>query len=82
MRNVFSSRIPVPVSYKSNDAILCQLIRNGIISIDNLDEYRSDVRKITYSKDQDDYSIVLDTKLVDNKMFAQMVNDEKYHIIF
>lgn len=43
-------RTPVPVSYKSNDAILCQLARDGKIRIDNLSDYRKDVRKITYSK--------------------------------
>ena len=45
--------MPVPVSYKSNDAILCQLVREGKISIDNLNDYRKDGRKITYSKEQD-----------------------------
>lgn len=48
----------VPVSYKSNDAILCQLVREGKISIDNLNDYRKDVRKITYSKEQDDHALV------------------------
>lgn len=82
LRHVFSTRTPVPVSYKSNDAILCQLVRNGNISIENLDEYRKDIRKITYSKEQDDHSIALVTELVDNALFAQLVDDEKVHIIF
>lgn len=59
LRDVFAMRTPVPVSYKSNDAILCQLARDGKISIDNLSDYRKDVRKITYSKEQDDYSIMI-----------------------
>lgn len=29
LRDIFASRTPVPVSYKSNDAILCQLVRDG-----------------------------------------------------
>ena len=82
LRDVFATRTPVPVSYKSNDAILCQLVRNGNINIDNLGEYRKDVRKITYSKEQDDHSIVLVTELVDNALFAQLVDDETVHIIF
>ena len=82
LRDVFATRTPVPVSYKSNDAILCQLVRNGNINIDNLGDYRKDVRKITYSKEQDDYSIVLVTELVDNALFAQLVDDETVHIIF
>lgn len=82
LRDVFATRTPVPVSYKSNDAILCQLVRNGNINIDNLGDYRKDVRKITYSKEQDDHSIVLVTELVDNASFAQLVDDETVHIIF
>ena len=45
LRQVFAERAPVPVSYKSNDAILCQLVRNGEISIEALREYRKDMRK-------------------------------------
>ena len=82
LRDVFATRTPVPISYKSNDAILCQLVRNGNINIDNLGDYRKDVRKITYSKEQDDHSIVLVTELVDNALFAQLVDDETVHIIF
>lgn len=82
LRNIFTSRIPVPVSYKSNDAILCQLVRDGKINLENLNDYRKDVRKITYSKEQDDYSIVLVTELVDNELFVQLVADKTVHIIF
>ena len=82
LRDVFATRTPVPVSYKSNDAILCQLVRNGNINIDNLGDYRKDVRRITYSKEQDDHSIALVTELVDNALFAQLVDDETVHIIF
>ena len=76
LRDIFALRTPVPVSYKSNDSILCQLIRNGIIQIERLSDYRKDVRKITYSKEQVDHSIVLVTELVDNDLFAQLVIDK------
>lgn len=82
LRNIFASRTPVPVSYKSNDAILCQLVRNGKINSENLNDYRKDVRRITYSKEQDDHSIALVTELVDNELFARLVVDETVHIIF
>ena len=82
LRHIFATRTPVPVSYKSNDAILCQLVRAGEISIKNLGDYRKDVRKITYSREQDDHSIILVTELVDNKSFAQLVCDKTVHIIF
>lgn len=82
LRDIFASRTPVPVSYKSNDAILCQLVRDGKINLEDLNDYRKDVRKITYSKEQDDQSIVLVTELVDNGLFAQLVADKTVHIIF
>lgn len=82
LRKIFAMRMPVPVSYKSNDAILCQLVREGKISINNLDDYRKDVRKITYSKEQDDHATILVTELVDNKLFAQLVSDKTVRIIF
>ena len=61
---------------------LCQLVRNGEISIEALREYRKDMRKITYSKEQEDYSIVLITEVVDNERFVQLVSDKTVHIIF
>lgn len=82
LRNIFASRTPVPVSYKSNDAILCQLVRDGKIKLEDLNDYRKDVRKITYSKEQYDHSIVLVTELVDNELFIQLVADKTVHIIF
>lgn len=82
LRDIFALRTPVPVSYKSNDAILCQLVRDGKINLENLNDYRKDVRKITYSKEQDDHSIVLVTELVDNELFVQLVADKTVRIIF
>lgn len=82
LRKVFAAKTPVPISYKSNDAILCQLVREGKINIDNIHEYRKDVRKITYSKEQDDHAIILVTELANNELFAKIVSDETVHIIF
>ena len=72
----------MPISYKSNDAILCQLVREGKINIDDINEYRKDVRKITYSKEQDDHAIVLVTELVNNELFAKLASNKTVHIIF
>ena len=82
LRNIFTSRMPVPVSYKSNDAILCQLIREQMLETDCLDDYRKDIRMITYSKEQEDCSVILVTELVDNQLFARLVKDQTVHIIF
>lgn len=82
LRDIFASRTPVPVSYKSNDAILCQLYRENLIELEHLSDFRKDIRKITYSKEQADRSIILVTELVDNNMFAGLVQDKTVHIIF
>lgn len=82
LRKLFTSRTPVPVSYKSNDAILCQLFREGKISIENLEDYRKDIRKITYSKVMKDHSAILVTEVIDNDMFLELVQDISVHIIF
>ena len=82
LKEIFTSRTPVPVSYKSNDAILCQLFRDGKISIENLGDYRKDIRRITYSKVQDDHSVILVTEVVDNDLFLELVQDTSVHIIF
>ena len=82
LREIFTSRTPVPVSYKSNDAILCQLFCEGKIGIENLGDYRKDIRKITYSKVQDDHSVILVTEVVDNDLFLDLVQDTSVHIIF
>lgn len=82
LREIFASRTPVPVSYKSNDAILCQLFREGKIDIENLKDFRKDFRKMTYSKVQDDHSVILVTDVVDNQLFIELVRDKSVHIIF
>ena len=82
LREIITSRTPIPVSYKSNDAILCQLFRDGKISIENLGDYRKDIRKITYSKVQNDHSVILVTEVVDNALFLELVQDTSVHIIF
>lgn len=82
LREIFTSRTPVPVSYKSNDAILCQFFREGKISIKNLEDYRKDIRKVTYSKVMEDHSTILVTEVIDNDMFLELVQDISVHIIF
>ena len=82
LRKLFASRTPVPVSYKSNDCILCQLFREGEIDESAISVCRKDERKITYSKEQSDHSVVLVTEMVDNEAFVELINDKSVHIIF
>ena len=82
LRKLFSSKTPIPVAYKSNDCILCQLYRDGEIDVDNVLACRKDVRRITYSKEQVDHSVVLVTEMVDNDSFIELIKDKTVHIIF
>ena len=82
LRRLFASKTPIPVSYKSNDCILCQLFREGEIDSDDVLSCRKDVRRITYSKEQADHSVVLVTEMVDNDVFIELIKDKTVHIIF
>ena len=82
IRGLFVSRTPVPVSYKSNDCILCQLFREGVINADDISGCRKDERNITYSRERSDHSVVLVTEMVDNNSFIDLIKDESVHIIF
>ena len=82
LRKVFSSRIPVPVSFKSNDVILCQLFRNGYISEEDIRSERKYERNITYSKTMEDESVVFLTKLMDSDEFINLMKDNSVQIVF
>lgn len=82
IRKQFASKIPAPVSYKSNDCILCQLFREGEIKKEDIQECRKDERKITYSMEQSDYSTALVTEMVDNDKFIDLIKNKSVHIIF
>lgn len=40
------------------------------------------MRRITYSKEQGDHSVVLVTEVVDNASFIKLIQDDSVHIIF
>lgn len=82
LRDIFTLRTPVPVSYKSNDAILCQLFREGKIDIDSIKAYRKDVRRMTYSMEQGDHSVILITEIIDNDTFINLIQNKTVYIIF
>ncbi len=82
IRNLFSARTPVPVSYKSNDCILCQLFRDGEIDERDISLWRKDERKITYIKEQPDHSVFFVTEMVDNVSFVELIKNKSVLIIF
>ena len=82
LRKVFTSRVPIPVSYKSNDAILCHLFRLGILSEEDIRSDRKANRRITYSKVMNDKSVAFATELLDTNDFINLVKDNSVHIVF
>lgn len=82
LRELFLSRIPLPISCKSNDAILYQLFRIGEINTEEISQYRKDSRKITYSKEQYDHSFILVTERANNEFFLELIRDKSVHIVF
>ncbi|SDA38737.1 hypothetical protein SAMN02910368_00201 [Lachnospiraceae bacterium G11] len=82
LRSVFELRTPVPVAYKSNDSIICQLLREGIIVPADVHNLRKNNRKVTFSREQVDYSVVLTTELADNEFLIELAGDRSVHIVF
>ncbi len=82
LMDVFSKRYPVPVSFKSNDAILCQLFRTDIIDMETVKSMRKDIRKLTYSIDRADNSVAFITEEVDNERFVKLIQNTNIKIVF
>ncbi|MGN1404725.1 MAG: hypothetical protein ACI4WM_00530 [Erysipelotrichaceae bacterium] len=78
----FSKSAHIPVSFKSNDSILCQLFRDGIINEETIKEIRTESRTITYIKELFDKSIVQETMLFDTDGFLELIRDNAVRIIF
>ena len=45
---------PISVAFKSNDFILCQMYREGALTLDAVRQLRHDDRKLTYTRQQAD----------------------------
>lgn len=74
--------VPLSVAFKSNDFILCQLFREHILSLDTIELLRKDARKLTYTKQQPDKSVILCKEVVTNIQFIELIQDETVQIIF
>lgn len=70
------------VQFIIETVLLCQLVREGKMNIDKLNDYRKDIRKIAYSKEQGNHAIALVTERVDNELFVRLVADRTVHIVF
>lgn len=82
LRRIFKNRINIPVAYKSNDGIIFQLARENRMEVSDIDKYRKDERRITYTKFNVDCSTSLIEEMVDNEKFKYLINDKNANLIF
>lgn len=82
LNGVFASQTTVDVSYKSNDTLLCQMFRNGMLSLGQIDTLRRDERVVVYTRSRDDKSTALVAKRTDNQQFKILLQDMNVQIIF
>lgn len=82
LNDVFASKTSIDVSYKSNDTLLCQMFRNGMLSLGQIDTLRCDERVVVYTRSRDDKSTALVAKRTDNQQFKALLQDMNVQIIF
>ena len=78
----FSDKIPITVTYKSDDFMLYQLFRSGKILLSDVEQLRKDSRKVTYTQQRPDGSVALITEKLDNSAFGQLIQERSIQIIF
>ena len=77
------ARIPaVTVTYKSNDCVLCQLFREGALTIEEVKQLRKDEKWVCFTHKKQDASIALEEKVLDNDAFATVISDPTAQIVF
>ena len=73
---------PISVAFKSNDFILCQMYREGILTMDDIRQLRRDDRKLTYTKQRADKSVVCRKEVVTKEQFVELIQDATVQILF
>ena len=73
---------PISVAFKSNDFILCQIYREDALTLDDIQQFRRDDRKLTYTKRQADKSVVCRKEVVTREQFVELIQDETVQILF
>lgn len=82
LKKVFTDRLPVSVTYRSNDSILCQLYRDGQLALEKIGELRKDVRTVTYTVMREDKTVAVETRVVENEEFVSLIQNEAVQIVF
>ena len=82
LSKLLKDKIPVAVSFKSNDFLLCQLYREKKISEESITNLRKDRRTVTYTRKRGDESIVLEKRKLENDEFLHLIQDDTLEILF
>lgn len=81
----FKDKDYASITFKSNDFILYELVKNNHYTIDNIKEIINNVRApriLKYSRKKEDNSYEDKRINVDNSRLLEMICDEDLHIIF
>lgn len=73
---------PISVAFKSNDFILCQMYREGALTLDAVRQLRHDDRKLTYTRQQADKSIICRKEVITKEQFIDLIQDATVQILF
>ena len=82
LKDVFTNRDYIDVSYKSNDFLLCQMYRNGTLTTEMVRSIRKDERVVTYTRRREDNSVALVSQKLNNPSFVELIQDRSTQIIF
>ena len=73
---------PISVAFKSNDFILCQMYREGVLTLDAVRQLRRDDRRLTYTRQQADKSIICRKEVITKEQFIDLIQDATVQILF
>lgn len=82
LKKIFKEKMPISVTYRSNDSIMWQLYRDKQLSLEDIVELRKDERNVIYTLEKVDKTIALQTKRLDNAGFVKLIQNESVQIIF
>lgn len=83
--NNFKNRDCTSITFKSNDLILYELVKNNLYTIDYIKGIINDIRtprRIKFSRRKEDNSFEEKFNNIDNSTLIDMICDDSLHIIF
>ena len=82
LEKVLEGSPSVTVTYKSNDFIMCQMLREGTLEVEDIKQLRKDSRRVCYTQKRPDESVALEEKVLDNDAFIALISDPSVQILF